>query len=656
MTRFYLSGGHRVRQIVSWTLLAGIALVLLPASLASADPGPQDQIGAQQQAALVQNEDKRLNQIRAVAAIANLQWQFQAQMNAIKNGTWSSRKIRGRLSTSPWQEPFRVNTGGGYTLVLTAQANPYTVADLLRLAPQTFVRQPDGAYLLSENIYLSNGATLNLSAPNGLVIRLASSARGFVSIVSFGGILTIAGTVKAPVTITSWDPQMGRPDSDVTDGRAYIRTIGGKLSVSYAALSDLGFWSGRTGGLSITGNERPSIGAIRNGAPQGNQNAGGSVTIAPGGPLSDPTDQFQVPDPTYVTAAISHTSITRNVFGFFASGAHGVSVTDTTVQQSRADGIVMHRLVDNADIERVTSRSNAVDGFVVSRATQQVRLNNDVAEGNGRNGFTFNGEALAAGPSASGESTAMYGSNSVSHSVARSNVRYGIEVIGGVNVVVSDNQVVDDDMGIVVRQAADAPSITGNTVSQAVRQGISVRDGVSRAMVTGNVVRGVQNSIYIRDSSATVRGNTVKGGSNHGISLVGTVSGSVVASNVVGGMGPSAIDTLRARGDVTLAHNRIGGWFDTRAFWARISHFASPMTLLWTAIVLLILLSAAKGARRRTRHRIVHPYADKKPLPMGTVREVTAGVALGRTIRSEIAPAYRLNGSEDPQTVSVMAR
>jgi hypothetical protein len=77
--------------------------------------------------------------------------------------------------TNPWKQPFRICTGNSYTLILMKRPNPYPLADLVRLAPQTFVRLPDDTYSLSENIFLDTGAQLNLSNPGGLIIPRASS-------------------------------------------------------------------------------------------------------------------------------------------------------------------------------------------------------------------------------------------------------------------------------------------------------------------------------------------------------------------------------------------------------------------------------------------------------------------------------------------------
>ena len=113
--------------------------------------------------------------------------------------------------------------------MLTPRRAPYTVGDLLALAPRTFVRQPGGAYLLSENIFIRPGATLSLASPGALVLRLASDSKGFSSLVNDGGRLLVTGTEHAPAQVTSWDRVKGHPDDVTRDGRAYLRSIGGQV-------------------------------------------------------------------------------------------------------------------------------------------------------------------------------------------------------------------------------------------------------------------------------------------------------------------------------------------------------------------------------------------------------------------------------------------
>lgn len=628
MTRPPISAPGRAARLAAVLSLAGALLLAVPAAAGAAPtdgakPGNDQRItqaDSENEAALVAAEDHRLDQVRAVVAVA-------------------------ALKGKRWTQPYRLDTGSGYTLVLTQRSTPYGVADLIRLAPQTFVRRHDGSYLLTENIYVDTGAKLDLSSPGGLHLLLASDNRGFVSIVSFGGRLTLRGTPQAPMRIGSFDTRTDKPDTDVRDGRAYVRAVGGQFTMTYARVDDLGFWSGRTGGVSLTGTDRPDTSNIEGPDPTAGKSHGtdgssgadgstddsgqlrnGGVAAEPAGPLTTPDSRFAVPTLSYVSAEITDSVISGNLYGLFVSGSTGVTISRTLVRDSLESGVVMHRGVVNAVIDRTVSQDNGGDGFVLSRATEEVRVTGSKALSNAGNGFTLSGRPLADGPSASGEPTSSYGSNSVSDGVAKGNGRYGVEIFGGSDVGVQNNEVDGGDMGIVARADATKVSITGNHLSGQKRQGISVRDGVSAATVTGNIVEGADTGVYVRDSQVEVRGNTVQDVTNHGISLVGDVAKSTVSYNVVAGVGPSAVDTGRAHGRLTVKKNQTFAWHDTSAFWVKFRHYATPMTLLWLFLLLLILISALLGARRSSRwgHRVIgtHPYADKVPLP-SAVTEVT---------------------------------
>ncbi|MFC7482616.1 right-handed parallel beta-helix repeat-containing protein [Luedemannella flava] len=323
---------------------------------------------------------------------------------------------------------------------------------------------------------------------------------------------------------------------------------------------------------------------------------------------------------------MSHVTVDGNAFGLFVSSAAGITISDSTVRNSLEDGVVLHRFASSAVVERVVSENNGGDGFVLSRATSQVQVVGCTSRNNGHNGFTLSGQPLATGPSASGESTANYGSNSVANSAALGNAHYGIEVVGGLDVGIQNNRVEGGDMGIVARQAANRVNITGNQLTGQARHGIAVRDGVTAATISGNVVTKADTAIYVRDSVVEIRGNTVQGAGNHGVLLVGEVGSSVVTFNVIGGVGPSALDQTRAHGRTTIRENQTFAWHDTSSFWIKFRHYASPMTLLWVSILLLIIFFALKRGSQALRggHGMRHPYADKLPLDAPPPRETTA--------------------------------
>lgn len=596
-----LFGGFMGVGIILFVGTAGVVAVRADGGTstttkASARPAELVSIGvkdADSESALVASEDTRLQDVRTISTLAR--WQNRAQ-----------------------KTPYRLSTAGGYTLVLTPRSSAYGFNDLLQLEPQTLVKLSDGSYLLSEDIVLLAGAELKLSHPGGLTLRMASSPDGFSSIVSDGGRLSIVGTAAAPFRITSWDARAGRPDTTTSDGRAYLRAIGGQIQVSYARLTDLGFWSGRTGGLAMTGTNRPNIGALNSstlsssGVPE-LPGSVGDTKVIPAGKLpngaavSGSTDTSGL---SYVSGRIDNTIVTGDAFGLFVSGAEGIDVDQSSFLNSQIAGIDFHRFVRSSIIQRTRSDHSGGDGVSLGRGTQGVQISQSYADNNAHDGFVIAGNALADGPSAVGSPIETYGNDSISNSTANGNSHYGIHIKDGFNMSVDENHVFGGVMGIVVSDAASNVSVTANQVSGVHTHGIALLDGVLSGRVTGNTVADGQ--IYLRDSRAIVQGNTVSDVNGHGVSVVGAASGTVIAYNVITGSGTSAIDTARARGSVTRNGNATTGWRDTTAIVTHIEHTVlQPMTLLWAALIFLVVLSMIKGIGRPTFIRGTHPYAHQ---------------------------------------------
>jgi len=601
------------------TLLAAVAAtaatLTIPGSAATAASGDNlpegprlSKAAADREAALVAAEDRRLTEIRTVAALSR----------------WQGKN---------WKTPYRLSSGAGYTLVLTPSSTPYTMTDLQRLAPQTLLKMSDGGYLLTENVAVAARATLHLAAPGGLRLRLSSGSDGFSSLVSMGGKIELAGEANAPVQITSWDAAKGAPDKSTVDGRAYVRAIGGQFEASHAVLSNLGFWSGRTGGLSLTGTDRPNTGAIESIGATGDASRTSSgapslldgVSQQPAGDLAKgqaPTLKYTVPAIDYVSTRISDTTLDGNAFGLFVSGANGVQVTDSTIRNSSIAGLVLHRYVRNGVISQTLSEHNVGDGFTLERATTGITISESTARNNTGSGFSLSGRPLAEGPSASGTPLTPFGNNSVSNSTAIGNGHYGIRVTGGFNMGLQNNRVTGSDMGIMVIGPARQISVTGNHVGDSAQHGIALVHRVTGATITGNVVDGAATGVYLRNSGAEVRGNTVGGARSHGVSLVGAADASSVTYNVLAGTGPSALDTQRSSGHVTRLGNQTNGWHDTTPWYFWFRKLLQPMTALWSLIILMIATTAIRS-RGRSR-AIAHPYAhtqivlpDHAALPTG---------------------------------------
>jgi hypothetical protein len=318
-----MSAGHARIRVALATMLGLAAAIGTPAiAMGAPTPAPSPSVGQgssdtvtggstypgdpKSEALLTEAEGTRLISVRSIVNQAD---------------------ITGASSSGP----YRLVTGKTYTLVLPARPSAYTFRDLQELEPSTLVRQPDGSYLLGEDIVVDAGATLDIESDTGLVLRMSSTSDAFTSIVTLGGSLAIGGTETRPITISSWDPTTGKVDNDTTDGRSYIRVVGGNAKLTYVNFNHLGFWSGVTGGVSLTGTQKADLGSTiaSTGTPSTSalpKVFGNSLVPAKGtsaGTLSITPDLSGY---SYVSALVQNVNVSDDAFGLFVSSAEGVAV------------------------------------------------------------------------------------------------------------------------------------------------------------------------------------------------------------------------------------------------------------------------------------------------------------------------------------------
>jgi hypothetical protein len=536
-------------------------------------------VDAERQADLVTGEDQRLTQAEA-----------------------ASRPNPRDPAVRP--RPYRVSSPGFYTLVLTQRRDPYTFDDLRKLASDTLVPQPGGSFLLREHILVAEGATLAISPRKPLVIKMTSGPDGFVSLVTDGGRLQLFGTAAAPITFESWDESHGKQDRKVSDGRAYIRASG-QLVARHTAFSRLGFWSGRTGGVSVVGGGSALLGqdlvasTNADAAAEPAGKGGSSRTqVLPAGKLPGSP---KGPGGGSFATQISDSSMTGNAFGLFITGSSGPKITDTVIRRSLVDGLVLHRNVDSALVSSVQVEQSGSDGVVISRDVEGTVLTRLNVRQNGRDGIVLAGRPLAEGPSASGSSTRAFGNNVLTASQSVDNLRNGVHVIGGTAVRVQGNTVSGGRSGIVVSDGASDVSLDSNRVAGVATNGIQVRES-QQITLTGNSVHDSPTGFHLRNSIGALRDNSTSGVTLHGITFVGRVAGSVVDRNFLTGSGTSAIDIVRVADhqEPTLERNDLTGWSRTVTSDSLLSVLLHPLTVIWMVIALaLLLMSRPRRAARR---------------------------------------------------------
>ena len=547
----------------------------------------------ERETSLVSTENARLSYVRTVSASA--QW-----------------RVAGL------QGPYRLTTGSSVTLVLPARAQPYLLSDLQALAPTTFVRQPDGGYLLSENIVVLTGATLSLTATGGLTLRLQSDPNTFVSVIGLSGSVLVNGTDTAPVVIESWDTRTGAVDTDTSDGRAYFRMIDGTVSVWHARIAHLGFWSGETGGFALSGTD--ASGTDRSGMDASGTTEPPATTperplagapLLPPEVLRAPAGSVAPSRPT-LSAGFQDVTIDGNAFGLFVTHAAGVTITDTRIRNSLVDGLVFHRFVSDTTVTRTSAVNSGVDGFTVARSSSGILFDQITATGNGRNGVSIDGRSLADGPSAIGTGVESFGSSTVTRSTVEDNRRYGIELSGGQELGVYSTLVARNDMGIVLDDGASGVVVAGNTLRDQTRQSIAVRDTVSDASVRNNSITGGHTGVYVRNAGVTVNDNTIQAVSNHAVSLVGDATSVRVVSNTLSGSGAVPVWNETATGAVVTGNN-LSGWQRATTALTLARSLFQPLTIIWLFLALLLLVTAVTRSGPQFG-MIRHPYPERVPL------------------------------------------
>jgi hypothetical protein len=478
--------------------------------------------------------------------------------------------------------PYKQTVGAVDTLVLTPRVLGYGLPDLLALGAAE--QQPDGGVLLTHSVFVAPGARLMIEAP-GTSVRLRSEQSGFVSLVAWKATLVLAGADGSPLRVSSWDPGKGDVDSDVVDGRAYIRDVSGDMQLRDVNASHLGFWAGRTSGVAWTGS---------------------SNTVA--------------------TGSIAASTFSRSHYGVFVSRGKDLNVTDSSFTANAVDGLSLHRGTVATTIRSSSSSGNGRHGFSADKGSESVAFTDVTAAGNAAHGIFFNGTPLTQGGSAGGASLRAYGTVAIVGGALRDNGKAGLRVVGGHDISVSGTSVTDNHDGIVLADTVTPTTVQDVVVTGGHRLGISVTGG--SAAVAGNRVSGAWTAVRVRDAAVSVTGNVVTGATNHAVSVVGAAKGSSLVGNTISGRGPSGLDTYRLAPGVSVSRsdNDVEGWTKDRNDWAYWSQFVPnhPMLVLWVLVLGLQLRFAVPRRRRRIPVGTA-PYPDVAPRDHGAPLRVDVG-------------------------------
>ena len=490
--------------------------------------------------------------------------------------------------------------GSSLTLVLPGRADPYTFSDLVSTGAAVPLAQ-QGWYLLVDSVLVARSATLDISTAGGgpSTLLLASSATSFTSLVAWGGTLTISGTAKQPLAITGWDQVNNQPSEDRGYGRPYLRAVGGTMQLSQVRASNLGFWSGRTGGVAWTGVTRQAS-----------------------------------------TGGATDSSFIGDTYGAFVTRASQVHFRGDLFESNELDGLRLHRDASNSTVTSSAAVRNGANGFVVSRGANSDLLSADVALHNGGNGFLLDGQPLVNGAGPSGGQTLASVGSQLTGSDSESNARTGILVEGGSGTVIENNIVCGGSTAIAIRLGAATTSVVGDQVRCA-RVALSVGPAVKGTTVSSNVFSNARIGILVRNSPGVrLLNNQTRNLSVFAVSVRGASPGVVGSDNVFAGNGFQPVDYRGGAASPQLTGTDLRNWYRVSSPTALAYLRYHPLLTTWLGILLLVALSWIV-VRLRRRSRMPYRHALVWAPATSAYAGVEPAMAVGTAGNGHAAPANR---------------
>jgi hypothetical protein len=449
------------------------------------------------------------------------------------------------------------------TLVLTAGSGAYTETSLVQYGALVLLKHHAG--LLLDNVFVSTNARLDLGGPSLRALYMDSSAKGFTSIVGWGGNLNFAGTARQPMTIMGWDRTTSSPAPDAGSGRSYIRDVGGRMTLTDVRASALGFWSGRTSGVAWTGS------------------------------TSTPS-----------TGGATGSTFTDETYGAFVTRGRDVKFDDDLFEFNELDGLHLHRNNSGTSVTDSSADRNGGNGFLVDRATNNTDLTSDVAEHNAGDGFLIDGRPLVTGASASGGSVAADTGIYVQHSAAIGNLQSGIVLEGGSGIVLRGDEICGKLAGIAIRDGASNTVVTGNDVRCTPRTALEIGPGAPHSVVSGNTLVDARIGMLIRNSGPVLAdSNRIIGVTVFGITARGSDSQVSGQDNVISGTGFRAVDARADAAFPALSGTQEAGWLHQVHITAWSWLLFHPLAMLWLSILFLVLVGEVWS---RLRRMPPHPY------------------------------------------------
>lgn len=469
---------------------------------------------------------------------------------------------------APFLAPAATGRRDAPTLVLVPRTRPYGLDNVVAHVPSAFTRTGSGAVVLRYPLLVAPGATLVIDSRTVPVLLLLSDKGRYATITAVLAKLDLRGHPGRPLMVSSFDPASGGPDTTESDGRAYVQSRGGTMTVRATGLSYLGFAVGRSSGVGWLGE--------------------GSSPPAGGAAWS----------------TFRHNYVGASVFA-----GRGLVVTRSSFTDNDVYGLDVHEGTAGSVVADSLAARNGRHGFVISRGCRGNLLRDDESYDNGAAGFVIDDGHVAQDGNPRHAVAVPSDENRLLKVSSHDNGSVGVSVEGGTANSLESSIIDNNRYGVWVKNAAASTLVTGDTVTRSLRTGVRLFPGTRATDLTRTTVSGAAIGVSADHAQTTVVTDVrVTDAEQTGIRFRGAAADDVLTGVTVSGLGPRAVD---ARGSALSPTQRTAiddsGWKIRHSPTTPLRYMTRHTNLLaWVPIVVLPVLFWAPS-RRRTRRSSVLP-------------------------------------------------
>lgn len=349
--------------------------------------------------------------------------------------------------------------GGGSVISLTSivAALPPHQEHLVEIAPRK--------WLLRSKLYISEGVTLILDGAEVSHLQIASSPEGFAYIRSQHGGILIKDT-----SITSWDETRNAPDTDISDGRAFIVAYGsGRMDVLNADIGYLGF----------------SLAVAKR-----YQDFGGNYGLS-----------WKLQNGTFgrytMAGNVLNSTIHHNYFGLYTYGTSGMLIQNNEFSDNLEYGIDPHDDSNNLLIEDNFVHNNGNHGIIGSKRVRYSTIRHNRSINNRLHGIMLDKESNF---------------NLVAGNTVFGNIN-GIALADSHSNLIRNNSLTENRFGIRGSISSSKNSFNGNIIQDNER-GVFLYGGAEKNVIRDNDISGNGEGVYLKDATQNAVIGSLRAGSN----------------------------------------------------------------------------------------------------------------------------------------------